>query len=84
MTENAISYFVDKGYEPSYGARPMRRLIQTEIEENLAMMIIEEKIPPNSSIIVDLEDEKVLLKVESMEKEELLALPSSKFATMDY
>lgn len=84
LTENAISYFVDKGYEPSYGARPMRRLIQTEIEENLAMMIIEEKIPPNSSIIVDLEDEKVLLKVESMEKEELLALPSSKFATMDY
>ena len=84
LTENAISYFVDKGYEPSYGARPMRRLIQTEIEENLAMMIIEKKIPPNSSIIVDLEDEKVLLKVESMEKEELLALPSSKFATMDY
>ena len=84
LTENAISYFVDKGYEPSYGARPMRRLIQTEIEENLAMMIIEERIPPNSSIIVDLEDEKVLLKVESIEKEELLALPSSKFATMDY
>lgn len=81
LTEQATTYFIKKGYEPSYGARPMRRLIQTEIEENLAMMIIEEKVLPNSYIIVDLENEKIVLRVEDDNREEKLRLPSSTFAT---
>ena len=83
LTENAILHLVKKGYEPSYGARPMRRLIQTEIEENLAMMIIEEKLLPNSYILVDLENEKIVLKVENNQQIEKLALPPSNFTTTD-
>ncbi|MGP1438375.1 MAG: ATP-dependent Clp protease ATP-binding subunit [Treponema sp.] len=79
LTERAIEYFVEKGYEPNYGARPMRRLIQSDIEENLAMMIIEEEVVSGSSIIVELENEKIVLKVEN-HKEELF-LPSSKLIT---
>ena len=75
LTENAISYFVKKGYEPSYGARPMRRLIQTELEEKLAMMIIEEKLTSNSFITVDLENNKIVLRVENANK--MVALPTS-------
>ena len=59
----------------------MRRLIQTEIEENLAMMIIEEKLLPNSYILVDLENEKIVLKVENNQQIEKLALPPSNFTT---
>ncbi|MGP1520167.1 MAG: ATP-dependent Clp protease ATP-binding subunit [Treponema sp.] len=81
LTKNAISYFVKKGYEPSYGARPMRRLIQTEIEENLAMMIIEEKVLSQSCIVVDVENEKVILKVEKPNEDERIALPSSALVT---
>ena len=83
LTENAVSYFVEKGYEPSYGARPMRRLIQTEIEEHLAMMIIEEKILPNSFVAVDLEEGKIVLRIENTDKEEMLQLPSSDFTKIN-
>ena len=84
LTEEATTYFVKKGYEPSYGARPMRRLIQTEIEENLAMMIIEEKVLPNSFIVVGIENEKIVLKVENAEKEkEKLQLSSPNFEKMN-
>jgi len=76
LTESAISYFVKKGYEPSYGARPMRRLIQTEIEENLAMMIIEEKVSSGSSIIVDLEEGKIAMKVKATHQKKNLAQPA--------
>jgi len=76
LTEAAISYFVKKGYEPSYGARPMRRLIQTEIEENLAMMIIEEKVSSGSSVIVDLEEDKIAMKVKATHQKKNLAQPA--------
>ena len=81
LTEQATTYFIKKGYEPSYGARPMRRLIQTEIEENLAMMIIEEKVLSQSCIVVDVENEKVILKVEKPNEDERITLPSSALVT---
>ncbi len=43
LTEDARSYLIEKGYEPSMGARPMRRLIQKEIEDPLSLEILEEK-----------------------------------------
>lgn len=52
-TSSAIDYFVDKGYEPSYGARPMRRLIQTEIENKIAEMFLKGEIKPNVTITID-------------------------------
>ena len=44
---------VEKGYEPAYGARPMRRLITREIEDPLADAIIAGKCPPGSTVTVD-------------------------------
>lgn len=48
----ALDYLVKKGYDPIYGARPLRRLIQSEIADPLAMHIIESKIAPGDTVQV--------------------------------
>ncbi len=59
----ARSYLVTHGYEPSFGARPMRRLIQREIEDSLSMMIISGKLASGDTVRVDSKDEKLFLRI---------------------
>lgn len=59
-TEKAVDYFVKKGYEPSYGARPMRRLIQTKIENSIAEMFLKRKITENARIRIDVKDGELI------------------------
>jgi len=70
LSQEAVSYFVEEGYKPSYGARPMRRLLQTKIEEELSIMIVEGKLLPYSSIFVCIEDGNIVLKIEQNNESE--------------
>lgn len=56
LSDSARDYLVDHGYEPSMGARPMRRLIQREIEDPLSILILERTDNSLSSIIVDYDE----------------------------
>lgn len=58
-SETAREYFSEKGYEPSYGARPMRRLIQTEVEDVLAEKILKGEITSGKNVLLDKEEEKI-------------------------
>ena len=40
MTEEAKEFLIDKGYDPKYGARPLKRAIQTEMEDRLAEALL--------------------------------------------
>ena len=62
ISEEAVSYFVKKGYKPSYGARPMRRLIQNKIEEELSMMIIEGRVKEGDDVFVEMNGEDIVIK----------------------
>ena len=53
LTEQAKDYLADKGYDKRFGARPLRRLIQKEIESELADMYISGKIADYNSISID-------------------------------
>ena len=53
VRKSAREYLVEKGYEPSMGARPMRRLIQREIEEPLSLEILDERNAGLSEIAVE-------------------------------
>ncbi|AZL15569.1 ATP-dependent chaperone ClpB [Rickettsiales endosymbiont of Stachyamoeba lipophora] len=44
VTDDALNYLAEKGYDPVYGARPLKRVIQREIQDRLAMMILEEEL----------------------------------------
>ncbi len=58
LTENARKYLLKKGYDPVYGARPMKRAIQTEILDELALEILENKIK-KGKVKVDVKGGKV-------------------------
>ncbi|HVF69276.1 MAG TPA: AAA family ATPase [Xanthomonadales bacterium] len=53
ITEKAIERLAKDGYDPVYGARPLRRLIQTAIENPIALEIISKKFEPGDTIVVD-------------------------------
>ena len=50
LDEQALNWLADAGYEPMYGARPLKRLIQRELENPLAMAILEGRIKDNSVV----------------------------------
>ena len=52
LNEKAREYMIDNGYDPAMGARPMRRLIQKELEDKLSVLILEGTGKKGSSIIV--------------------------------
>ncbi|MCL2740446.1 MAG: ATP-dependent Clp protease ATP-binding subunit, partial [Oscillospiraceae bacterium] len=54
-----VSHIVEKGYDPKFGARPMRRVIKKEIEPILAQKILDGEITEHSKIKVDHVKEKV-------------------------
>lgn len=62
LTAAAKDYISQKGYDPVYGARPLKRLIQNEIMDELAMSIIEGKIKEGDRVIVDAEKDKITFK----------------------
>ena len=60
LTGAAKDYLIAKGYDPIYGARPLKRLLQTEVETLLARWIIAEDPAPETAITVDYDGEKLV------------------------
>ena len=60
LTGAAKDYLIAKGYDPIYGARPLKRLIQTEVETLLARWIIAEDPAPETAITVDYDGQKLV------------------------
>ena len=50
--EGALDYLADKGYEPSYGARPLKRLIRQEVETPLSRMVIKGEAAPHDTLVL--------------------------------
>src|SRR5690606_38657051 len=57
VTEKARRFLAIKGYDPVLGARPLRRTIQREIEDNLSERILFNELTPGQIVLVDLEGE---------------------------
>ena len=62
LTEKAKNQLIEDGYDINFGARPLKRLISRTLETELAKMIIEEKVNPKETVIVDYVDDKYTLK----------------------
>ena len=60
VTDAAKTFLLKKGYEPKFGARPLRRTIQRYIEDRLADILLEGKIKPESVIKVDVADDDIV------------------------
>ncbi|MBG6139204.1 ATP-dependent Clp protease ATP-binding subunit [Longispora fulva] len=55
LTDNAKKYLAKKGYDPVLGARPLRRTIQREIEDNLSERVLYNELKPGQIVVVDCE-----------------------------
>ncbi|QYJ02079.1 ATP-dependent chaperone ClpB [Thalassovita mediterranea] len=55
LTETARTWLADRGYDPVYGARPLKRVIQKELQDPLARLVLEGKVADNSTVKVDVE-----------------------------
>lgn len=64
LTDRARQYIIDNGYEPAYGARPLRRFLQSRVETLIGRMLIAEEVPNGSSLIVDTNEDGLTIKVD--------------------
>nr|WP_297912726.1 ATP-dependent chaperone ClpB [uncultured Allomuricauda sp.] len=64
-TEEAITYLSQKGYDPQFGARPVKRLIQKEVLNNLSKEILAGKISAESIVLLDSFDDKLVFRNQS-------------------
>jgi ATP-dependent Clp protease ATP-binding subunit ClpC len=56
LTEAAREYMANKGYDPTLGARPLRRVVQSEIEDALSEGVLSGRFAKDEGIVIDLED----------------------------
>ena len=63
VTEPAMDLLGERGYDHTYGARPLRRIIQTLIEDPLAEGLLSNRFPAGSTVRVDVEDDLLKLDV---------------------
>ncbi len=64
LTDNAIEKLAEIGFDPIFGARPLRRTIQREIENEIARKILDQEFQKGDTIIVDFENNKFSFKKE--------------------
>ena len=69
MTDAARGYLGEKGFDPVLGARPLRRLIQNEVEDILSDELLGGKIKAGGIALIDLEDGKIIVRSKERELE---------------
>lgn len=66
FTDAAKDYFANNGYNIELGARPLRRLLQKEVDNNISNMIIDDLVKNGDTVLVDLINDEVEIKVKEM------------------
>ncbi len=64
LTEAAKNYVVEGGYDPTYGARPMKRYLQKHVETLAAKLMLEGEIRAGETIVIDVENEKLAAHIQ--------------------
>jgi ATP-dependent Clp protease ATP-binding subunit ClpB len=64
-TDEAIEYLAMKGYQPEFGARPVKRVLQKEVLNTLSKEILAGKITTDSIILLDCFDDQLVFRNQS-------------------
>ncbi len=62
VTDAAKDFLGEKGYDPNFGARPLRRVIQTEVEDKLSEALIRGDFGSGDTLLVDYDGEKIVVR----------------------
>ncbi len=63
ITDKAKDFIIDHGYDPIYGARPLKRYLQSKVETLLARKMLESDLSAGSLLSVDVENGDLTVKV---------------------
>ncbi len=63
LTEAAKEFLAEEGYNPDFGARPLRRVLQSYVEDRLSEGILSGEFLPHDALEVDYQDEKIIINV---------------------
>ena len=66
LTEEAKKYVVDGGYDPNYGARPLKRFLQKHVDTLAAKLMLQGDVGAQDTIIIDVEDGKLVARSQSV------------------
>jgi len=69
LTESAITWLANQGYDPQYGARPIKRLIQKMVINELSMQVLTNKVSKSNSIVLDIINDVPVFRNEAVESE---------------
>ncbi len=63
LTKEAKEYIANKGFDPVYGARPLKRALYEEVEDRLAQLILEDKIEEGARLLFDVSNNEIVVKI---------------------
>ncbi|MEU2613420.1 ATP-dependent Clp protease ATP-binding subunit [Micromonospora sp. NPDC007271] len=63
FTTAGVDWLAEHGYQPEFGARPLRRVIQREVDNRLSRMLLEDEISPGQRVTVDAQDGQLAIEV---------------------
>ncbi|NUS24601.1 MAG: ATP-dependent Clp protease ATP-binding subunit, partial [Streptomyces sp.] len=64
FTEPAVDWLSRRGYQPEYGARPLRRTIQREVDNQLSRLLLDGRVKEGGRVTVDVEGEQLAFRTE--------------------
>ena len=68
LTDEAKQLLGDMGYDPTYGARPLRRVIQKQLTDRLALALLEGRLRDGDEVAVDVRDGELALEAQGVER----------------
>jgi ATP-dependent Clp protease ATP-binding subunit ClpC len=64
VSEEAKELLADKGYDEAFGARPLRRVIQTMVEDKLSEMLLHDELKPGDTVRLERQDEEIAVTLD--------------------
>jgi ATP-dependent Clp protease ATP-binding subunit ClpC len=62
LSEEAVEWMANKGYDPAFGARPLKRALQKHVESPLSVSLLSGEFARGDTVLVDIEDDEVVFK----------------------
>ena len=64
ITQPVKQWLAEKGYDPSYGARPLRRLIQDSVEDKLSEKLLAGDFGPGDTVVLNIQDDEIVVNTQ--------------------
>lgn len=68
VSDKVVEHISNEGFDPQFGARPIKRLIQREVLNLISKAILESKIEPKTHILIDFKDNQIVFKTLNEQK----------------